>query len=101
MTELAEETDIRRLKISLVRAIYYAAEAAGLEHDEAKFLQSIGYRRSWMAEAAGHKDVPLQEYIAVYDAVAELAGWRSMAKIVRAAAYLQRHDEWPAGAQDD
>lgn len=97
---MTDETDIRRLKIALVRAIYYAAEAAGVEHDEAKLLKAIGYRRSWMAEAAGKKDVPLEEYIAVYDAVAELAGWRSMAKIVRAAAYLQRHDEWPAGARD-
>lgn len=92
--QMTDEIEVRKLKLALVRGIVFATEAAGLVN-QGKFLLSIGMHSSWLDTAVRDgATVPLDDYVRVYDAAAEAAGWRSAAQILKSAADFQRDREW-------
>lgn len=92
---MSDDDEIRMLKAALVRGIIFATEAAGL-WDQLKFLRSIGTRENWLDSAVRDGvTVPLEEYVHVYNAAAEAAGWKSASQIFRSVTDYQRFKEWP------
>lgn len=92
---MTDADEIRDLKTALVRGIIFGTEAAGLM-DQPRFLRAIGMPEDWLAGAVKRSEtVPLEEYIEVYNAAAEQAGWQSLAAIVKRSMDLQRFREWP------
>ncbi len=81
---------MRDVKHELVKAIVHATEAAGL-WSQSRFLAAIGMPESWIRDAIDRPDeIPLDEYVRVYDQAAEQAGWLPLAAIVREITDRQR-----------
>ena len=86
---------MRDTKAQLLAAIVHATEAAGLMNQSA-FLTAIGMPDDWIVRAANNPDdVSLNEFVQVYDAAADQAGWRSLADILKVVTLMQRYREWP------
>jgi len=83
------------LKWELCKAIIHATEAARL-WDQPRFLAAIGMPEDWLVRAINTPDdVPLDEYVRVYDQAAEQAGWQPIAEILKVVTLRQRYREWP------
>lgn len=83
------------IKSELVRATIYATEAAGLMNQPA-FLTAIGMPERWIVDAIGKpENVPLEEYVRVYDAAADQAGWQPLHELLHEVTARQRFKEWP------
>lgn len=83
------------IKSELLRATIYATEAAGLMNQPA-FLAAIGMPERWIGDAISTPEaVPLEEYVRVYDAAADQAGWRPLHEILNVVTLRQRYREWP------
>lgn len=54
---MSNEGEIRKLKLSFVRGIIYALEAAGI--DQQRFMRSIGVQPMWLLEDAERPETPL------------------------------------------
>lgn len=84
-----------KLKWELAKGVVRATEAAGLM-DQPRFLEAIGMPADWLRRAIDDRGaVPMDEYVRVYDAAAQQAGWKSLDLIIRSAMEYQRFNEWP------
>lgn len=83
------------IKSELVRSTIFATEAAGLM-DQPAFLSAIGMRERWIVDAISKPDdVPLEQYVEVYDKAADQAGWQTLHEILHEVTARQRYREWP------
>lgn len=98
--EIARENRIvppqhKDIKLQLARGVIRATEAAGAM-DQPKFLQSIDMPTDWLARAMNDPgNVPLDEYVRVFDGAAERAGWWGTGQIIREVVERQRFGHWP------